>query len=83
MNFIEQGGRLFPSKIKTMSDTYKTLMPLYNHFLKCPYVPKTIQDNLEKLKRDHDEERKNKRYGSQKAFFSKVWERIHGEKPNN
>ena len=64
-----------------MADTHKTLMPLFNHLIKCPFVQKKTKEELRRLKIDHDNERKNKRYGSQKAFFSKVWERIHGELP--
>lgn len=75
------GGRLFPSTIKTMSDTNKTLMALYNHLIKCPVCPNNKKRYLQYLKESHDEERKNKRYGSQKALFSKIWKRLHGKCP--
>lgn len=75
------GGRLFPSTIKTMSDTNKTLMALYNHLIKCPVCPNNKKMYLKYLKDSHENERKNKRYGSQKALFSKIWKRLHGKVP--
>ena len=73
------GGRLFPSKIKTMADTNKTLMPLYKHMMKCTAVSATTKARLEVCKAEHENERKTqKKYGSQKAFFSSIWERLHG-----
>ena len=75
------GGRLFPSTIKTMSDTNKTLMALYNHLIKCPVCPNNKKRYLQYLKESHDDERKNKRYGSQKALFSKIWKGLHGKCP--
>mmetsp|Transcript_21182 Transcript_21182/g.31354 ORF Transcript_21182/g.31354 Transcript_21182/m.31354 type:complete len:503 (-) Transcript_21182:36-1544(-) len=75
------GGRLFPSKIKTMADTNKTLMPLFKHMMKCTAVSQATKTRLEVCKADHDNERKNqKKYGSQKAFFTSIWDRLHGEK---
>lgn len=75
------GGRLFPSTIKTMSDTQKTLIPLYNHLIKCPAVPDSTKENLRSLKEVHESERKGKSYGSQKALFTEVWRRLHGTVP--
>jgi len=72
------GGRLFPSTIKTMSDTQKTLIPLYNHLVKCPAVPNETKESLRSFKDLHDSERKRKSYGSQKALFTEVWRRLHG-----
>jgi len=79
-----RGGRLFPSKIKTMSDTNKTLMPLYTHLIKCNIVPLSTKIRLETLKETHDNERKGKSHGgSQKMLFSRIWKRIHGYFPND
>ena len=77
------GGRLFPSKIKTMSDTNKTLMPLYTHLMKCKDVPVPTKVNLQSFKDSHDKERKLKnKHGSQKMLFSRIWKRLHGYYPN-
>ena len=74
----KKGGRFFPSTIKTMADTKKTLMSINNHLMKCPYCPQEMKDNIAKLRHQHEEERKKQKYGSQKAFFSNIWKRLHG-----
>ena len=74
------GGRLFPSKIKTMADTSKTLMPMYKHLMKCIYVSATTKARLEICKAEHENERKSqKKYGSQTALCTSIWERLHGK----
>lgn len=70
-------GRFFPSSIKTLSDTSKTLNVLHNHMMRCRKCPQEVRDNLEKLRATHDEERGKMKFGSQKAFFARVWERLH------
>lgn len=75
------GGRLFPSTIKTMSDTNKTLLAMYNHLIKCRKCPGETKEALLSLRGGHEEERKLKKYGSQKALFSMIWKRLHGENP--
>lgn len=81
-NSKQLGGRLFPSTIKTMSDTNKTLLPMHTHLMRCPFVPKDTKLKLESLKSSHYHEKKNERiYGSQKRFFSNIWRRIHGTDP--
>lgn len=70
-------GRFFPSSIKTLSDTSKTLNVLHNHMMRCRKCPKEVRDTLEKLRTTHDEERGKMKFGSQKAFFARVWERLH------
>ena len=70
-------GRFFPSSIKTLSDTSKTLNVIFNHMKKCRLCPKDTQTKLEKLRETHDDERSAMKFGSQKAFFANVWGRIH------
>ena len=70
-------GRFFPSSIKTLSDTSKTLNVIFNHMKKCRMCPKDTQSKLEKLRQTHDDERGAMKFGSQKAFFTNVWDRIH------
>ena len=70
-------GRFFPSSIKTLSDTSKTLNVLHNHMMRCRKCPSEIRDTLEALRKSHDEERAKMKFGSQKAFFARVWERLH------
>jgi hypothetical protein len=71
-------GRFFPSTIKTLSDTSKTLNVLHNHMMRCRKCPADVKESLEKLRGSHDDERAKMKFGSQKAFFGRIWERLHG-----
>mmetsp|Transcript_2123 Transcript_2123/g.4627 ORF Transcript_2123/g.4627 Transcript_2123/m.4627 type:complete len:812 (-) Transcript_2123:154-2589(-) len=75
-------GRFFPSSIKTLSDTSKTLNVLHNHMMRCRKCPPDVRETLEKLRGSHDEERAKMKFGSQKAFFARIWDRLHGNKPD-
>ena len=67
-------GRFFPSSLKTLSDTQKTLYTLHRHFIKCQHVPDDVNRMLHKLRENHMEERKTlKGHGSQRAFFRGIW----------
>jgi hypothetical protein len=76
-------GRFFPSSIKTLSDTSKTLNVLYNHMLRCRKCPQDVKDALEKLRGHHDDERAKMKFGSQKAFFAKIWARLHDKESSS
>jgi DNA-directed RNA polymerase subunit RPC12/RpoP len=71
-------GRFFPSTIKTLSDTSKTLNVLHNHMMRCRKCPAEIKERLERQRVSHDDERAKMKFGSQKAFFGRIWERLHG-----
>eukprot|EP00538_Stauroneis_constricta_P000200 CAMPEP_0119571158 /NCGR_PEP_ID=MMETSP1352-20130426/43976_1 /TAXON_ID=265584 /ORGANISM="Stauroneis constricta, Strain CCMP1120" /LENGTH=1016 /DNA_ID=CAMNT_0007620837 /DNA_START=432 /DNA_END=3482 /DNA_ORIENTATION=+ len=71
-------GRFFPSSIKTLSDTSKTLNVLHNHMMRCRKCPKDVRDKLDTLRCTHDDERAKMKFGSQKAFFARIWDRLHG-----
>lgn len=75
-------GRYFPSSIKTISDTSKTLNVLHNHMTRCRRVPKEVLEELEVARATHDEERAKMKFGSQKAFFAKIWSRLHDSRPD-
>ncbi|KAL7466799.1 hypothetical protein ACHAXS_007080 [Conticribra weissflogii] len=74
-------GRFFPSSIKTLSDTSKTLNVLYAHLMRCRKCPMELKEMLTEHKKTHDSERQKMRFGSQKEFFSVVWKRLHGSLP--
>ena len=76
-----RSGRYFPSTIKTMADSKKTLFAIYGHLINCQRCPVEIKSNLVALFDEHVEERKTKVFGSQKAFFEQIWCRLHGFKP--
>jgi DNA-directed RNA polymerase subunit RPC12/RpoP len=71
-------GRFFPSTIKTLSDTSKTLNVLHNHMMRCRKCPAETKERLERQRVSHDDERAKMKFGSQKAFFGRIWERLHG-----
>lgn len=60
-------GRFFPSSIKTLSDTSKTLDVIFSHLERCREVPKSVMVELTRAKRTHDIERGNMKFGSQKG----------------
>ena len=70
-------GRYFPSTIKTMCDTKKTLFALHSHLMKCANVPIEIKNKLAVLRKKHDVEKKRLGYGSLKSFFSEIWKILH------
>ncbi|GKY94244.1 hypothetical protein MPSEU_000390200 [Mayamaea pseudoterrestris] len=72
-------GRFFPSSIKTLSDTSKTLNVLHNHMLRCRKCPVETKELLEVLRVSHNGERSKMKFGSQKAFFGRIWKRLHGK----
>jgi len=74
-------GRFFPSNIKTMSDTSKTLNVLHSHMMRCRKCPIRVKVGLQTLRLGHDEERSRMKFGSQKAFFVNIWKKLHGESP--
>jgi hypothetical protein len=71
------GGRSFAASIKTLSDTSKTLHALHSHMMRCVKCPLQVQESLEQLRSTHEYERSLK-FGSQKAFFTRIWDRLHG-----
>lgn len=60
-------GRFFPSSLKTLSDTSKTLNVVHAHLERCRHVPKSVLDDLAKAKNTHEIERSNMKFGSQKG----------------
>ena len=70
-------GRFFPSSIKTMADASKTLDVIYRHVTKCKNCPTDIKNGLRNLREFHDSERSKMPFGNQRAFFVKIWGRLH------
>mmetsp|Transcript_8650 Transcript_8650/g.14110 ORF Transcript_8650/g.14110 Transcript_8650/m.14110 type:complete len:232 (+) Transcript_8650:211-906(+) len=81
--FGEYGsGRFFPSSIKTLGDMSNTLNVLHDHMARCCKVPKEVLEELEVARATHDDERAKMKFGSQKAFFAKIWSRLHDNRPD-
>lgn len=49
---------------------------------RCRKVPKDILEDLEAARTTHDDERAKMKFGSQKAFFAKIWSRLHDNRPD-
>jgi len=76
---IHGSGRFFPSSVKTMADASKSLDVIYRHVMKCKNCPWEIKSRLRSLREVHDSERNNMPFGNQRAFFVKVWHRLHAQ----
>jgi len=74
---IHGSGRFFPSSVKTMADASKSLDVIYRHVMKCKNCPWEVKGTLRSLREVHDSERNNMPFGNQRAFFVKVWHRLH------
>ncbi|KAL9191593.1 hypothetical protein ACHAXT_001299 [Thalassiosira profunda] len=70
-------GRFFPSSVKTMADASKTLDVIFRHVTKCTSCPNDIKGGLKNLREFHDAERSKMPFGNQRAFFVKIWGRLH------
>ena len=69
-----KSGRFFPSSLKTLSDTNKTLYTLHRHLIKCRMTPYNAKKNLDTLRQSHVQERKAiNTHGSQRTFFRRIW----------
>ena len=51
---------------------------VHSHLSKCKYVPDEIKTELARLRTLRRTETMSLKVGSQKAFFSRVWARLHG-----
>lgn len=71
------GGRYFPSSLKTLSDSKKTLFAIYQHLQNCDKCPEQLKKDLQTLMSGHEEERRKQRRGSQTSYFVAVWQAIH------
>ena len=73
-----RSGRYFPSSIKTISDSKKSLYAMHKHLSGCQKCPDDIKYNLDNLFTSHIEGRKlNRRQGTQRRYFRKIWLSLH------
>lgn len=71
------GSRLFPTSFKSFSDTTKTIAKMNKHLLKCRDTPLEVKSALLRTKVKHDQQKREMRIGSLKAFCTRVWNRLH------
>ena len=67
-------GRSFPSAPDNMASSLNT--SLYNHMLRCFYVPDDMKRAIANLKRIHSQQCGNLKFGSQRKFFNLVYTRL-------
>lgn len=78
--FDGRTGRYFPSSLKTLADSKKTLYAIGRHLEQCKYCPNDVKTNLRDSMKYHAKDIKEKykrRHGSQRAYFRKIWESLH------
>jgi hypothetical protein len=71
---ISATGRSFPSAPDNMASSLNTSM--YNHMLRCFYVPDNVKRAVTNLKRLHSQQCGNLKFGSQRRFFNLVYARL-------
>lgn len=74
-------GKYFPLTAKSLA-TNSTSQNIHAHILKCRKCPPEIKETLVRLK---TEKGKSPRLvpGWRREFFDRIWERMHGEKPQH
>ncbi len=75
---VGRTGRYFPSSVKTISDSKKSLYAMHKHLSTCTKCPDSVKLTLDVLFKKHAESRKrNRRQGTQRAYFRKIWHALH------
>lgn len=69
-----KGGRYFPSSLKTLCDSKKSLLSMYSHLVSnCKYCPTSVKKHLKSLYEVYDEDRKAQERGHQKKYYQAIW----------
>jgi hypothetical protein len=63
----------------SVSAVESNFVSVHTHMLECRMVPHDLKDRLIELKQIRKEQTAALRTGSQKAFFARVWRRLHDE----
>jgi hypothetical protein len=61
----------------SVSAVESNFVSVHTHMLECKFVPQELKDKLVELKKLRKEQTAALRSGSQKAFFARVWQRLH------
>jgi hypothetical protein len=62
----------------SLSAVESNFVSVHTHMMECKNVPPELKEQLSELKKLRKEQTLALKSGSQKAFFSRVWERLHG-----
>jgi len=66
--------KFFWSSVNAVESNF---VSVHTHLMECKYIPEELKKNLSELKKLRKEQTTALKTGSQKAFFSRVWERLH------
>ena len=70
------GRKFFWSSVNAVESNF---VSVHTHMMECRMVPKEIKERLAELKKLRKEQTAALKTGSQKAFFARVWKRLHEE----
>lgn len=70
------GRKFFWSSVSAAESNF---VSVHSHMLTCKYIPEPLKAELTVLKTLRREQTSRLKTGSQKAFFIRVWARLHGE----
>ena len=69
------GRKFFWSSVSAAESNF---VSVHSHMLTCKYIPDDLKAELARLKALRREQTQRLKSGSQKAFFTRVWARLHG-----
>ncbi len=69
------GRKFFWSSVSAAESNF---VSVHSHMLSCKYIPESLKAELTHLKALRREQTSRLKNGSQKAFFMRVWARLHG-----
>ncbi|KAL7550418.1 hypothetical protein ACHAWF_017959 [Thalassiosira exigua] len=70
------GRKFFWSSVSAAESNF---VSVHSHMMACKYLPQSMKDELARLKALRREQTSKLKTGSQKAFFTRVWARLHGD----
>eukprot|EP00523_Entomoneis_sp_CCMP467_P005879 CAMPEP_0168730150 /NCGR_PEP_ID=MMETSP0724-20121128/6585_1 /TAXON_ID=265536 /ORGANISM="Amphiprora sp., Strain CCMP467" /LENGTH=1089 /DNA_ID=CAMNT_0008777085 /DNA_START=192 /DNA_END=3461 /DNA_ORIENTATION=- len=63
----------------SVSAVESNFVSVHTHMLECRYIPARLKEQLVELKKKRKSQTAELMTGSQKAFFNRVWQRLHKE----
>ena len=70
------GRKFFWSSVNAVESNF---VSVHTHMMECRMIPEPLKESLGELKKLRKEQTAALKTGSQKAFFSRVWDRLHCE----
>ena len=73
-----ESRKFFWSSVNAVESNF---VSVHTHMMECRMVPQPLKERLAELKALRKEQTARLKIGSQKAFFARVWDRLHYEEP--